>query len=289
MTMRSKFINVLFSLQLILNSSEISANAFENKSIRLSGKDKSITRIVSLTSLTSDIIYHLSPESLKGRPDSSLFLKIKKFNNIPIVSKGRTPPNLELIISLKPDLVIGAKGFHDKSLKTLNEIGIKTLSTQLKDWSDLDSLINELKLVTNSKKNNLNDKLINCVNETGAKGDEVVVLVSTKPLLAPNSQSWAGSLLSRFNIKNLTSTLESSSRLKGYVNLSPEWLIDKNPDKLILIDFNNDDLSKFYKLPFWKDLNAVKNNNISNFNYYGLINAGSLETINNACKQLKSI
>ena len=287
--MRPKFLNVIFSLPLILNGSQISANTFENHSTMLSEKNKSITRIVSLTSLSTDIIYHLSPESLKGRPDSSLFLKRKEFNNIPIVSKGRTPPNLELIISLKPDLVIGAKGFHDKSLKALNEIGIKTLSTQLKDWSDLESIINELKLVTNSKKTNLNDKLYNCINGTDSKGNEVVVLVSTKPLLAPNSQSWAGSLLSRFNIKNLTSKIESSGRLKGYVNLSPEWLIDKNPDKLILIEFNNDDLSKFYKLPFWKDLNAVKNNNISNFNYYGLINAGSLETINNACKQLKSI
>ena len=287
--MRPKFLNVIISLPLILNGSQISANTFGNDSTMLSEKDKSITRIVSLTSLSTDIIYHLSPESLKGRPESSLFLKRKKFNNIPIVSKGRTPPNLELIISLKPDLVIGAKGFHDKSLNALNKIGIKTLSTQLKDWSDLESIINELKLVTNSKKTNLNDKLYNCINGTDAKGNEVVVLVSTKPLLAPNSQSWAGSLLSRFNIKNLTSKIESSGRLKGYVNLSPEWLIDKNPDKLILIEFNNDDLSKFYKLPFWKDLNAVKNNNISNFNYYGLINAGSLETINNACKQLKSI
>ena len=287
--MRPKFLNVIISLPLILNGSQISANTFENHSTMLSEKDKSITRIVSLTSLSTDIIYHLSPESLKGRPDSSLFLKRKEFNNIPIVSKGRTPPNLELIISLKPDLVIGAKGFHDKSLNALNEIGIKTLSTQLKDWSDLESIINELKLVTNSKKTNLNDKLYNCINGTDAKVNEVVVLVSTKPLLAPNSQSWAGSLLSRFNINNLTSKIESSGRLKGYVNLSPEWLIDKNPDKLILIEFNNDDLSKFYKLPFWKDLNAVKNNNISNFNYYGLINAGSLETINNACKQLKSI
>ena len=287
--MRPKFLNVIISLPLILNGSQISANTFKNHSTMLSEKDKSITRIVSLTSLSTDIIYHLSPESLKGRPDSSLFLKRKKFNNIPIVSKGRTPPNLELIVSLKPDLVIGAKGFHDKSLNALNEIGIKTLSTQLKNWSDLESIINELKLVTNSKKTNLNDKLYNCINGTDAKGNEVVVLVSTKPLLAPNSQSWAGSLLSRFNIKNLTSKIESSGRLKGYVNLSPEWLIDKNPDKLILIEFNNDDLSKFYKLPFWKDLNAVKNNNISNFNYYGLINAGSLETINNACKQLKSI
>ena len=287
--MRLKFLNLIISLPLILNGSQISANTFENHSTMLSEKEKSITRIVSLTSLSTDIIYHLSPESLKGRPDSSLFLKRKEFNNIPIVSKGRTPPNLELIISLKPDLVIGAKGFHDKSLNALNEIGIKTLSTQLKDWSDLESIINELKLVTNSKKTNLNHKLYNCINGTDAKGNEVVVLVSTKPLLAPNSQSWAGSLLSRFNIKNLTSKIESSGRLKGYVNLSPEWLIDKNPDKLILIEFNNDYLSKFYKLPFWKDLNAVKNNNISNFNYYGLINAGSLETINNACKQLKSI
>ena len=287
--MKIKFINLLLSIPMLFNGGEILANNFKSNSFESLEKDYSIKRIVSLTSLTTDIIYHLSPESLVGRPDSSLFFKRKNFNKIPIVSKGRTPPNLELIISLKPDLVIGASGFHDKSLKTLNEIGIKTFSTQLKNWSDLESIINDLKVFTNSKKSNLEVKLSNCVENINEKNDEVVVLVSTKPLLAPNSKSWAGSLLNRFNIKNLTSEIESSGRLKGYINLSPEWLIDKNPDKLILIEFNNDDLSKFYKLPFWRDLDAVKNNNISKFNYYGLINAGSLETINNACKQLKSI
>ena len=80
--MRPKFLNVIISLPLILNGSQISANTFKNHSTMLSEKDKSITRIVSLTSLSTDIIYHLSPESLKGRPDSSLFLKRKKFNNI---------------------------------------------------------------------------------------------------------------------------------------------------------------------------------------------------------------
>ena len=282
--MKTKLVNLFFFIILLLNAGKILANTEKNNSLE---RDNSIHRIVSLTSLTTDIIYHLSPQSLKGRPDSSLFLNRLDMKNIPIVSKGRTPPNLELIISLKPDLVIGANGFHDKSLKTLNQIGIKTLSTQVKDWNDLASLIDKIKLITNTNQISLKDNLSSCFKNSDKNGDEVVVLVSTKPLLAPNSQSWAGSLLNRFNIKNLTSKIESKGRLKGYVNLSPEWLIDTNPDKLILIDFNNDDLSKFYKLPFWKDLKAVKNNNISNLNYYGLINAGSLETINKACRQLK--
>ena len=284
--MKSRLANFLFSIFLLLNSGKILASSENNKSLE---KDNYITRIVSLTSLTTDIIYHLSPERLKGIPGSSLFANRLDMKNIPIVSKGRTPPNLESIVSLNPDLVIGASGFHDKSLKTLNDIGIKTLSTEVKNWSDLQSLISQMKLITNSSQFSLNDKLSYCIKESRSNIDEAVVLVSTKPLLAPNSQSWAGSLLSRFNIENLTSNIESKGRLKGYVNLSPEWLIDKNPENIILIEFNNDDLSKFYKLPFWKDLKAVKNKSIFKLNYYGLINAGSLETINQACRQLKLI
>ena len=41
-------------------------------------------------------------------------------------------------------------------------------------------------------------------------------------------------------------------------------------------------LSKSYS----SNLKAVKNNNIFTFNYYGLINPGSIDSINTACKKL---
>ena len=245
--------------------------------------------IVSLTSLTSDIIYTLKPEALIGIPGSSILRKNENLNNIPTISEGRTPPNIEKIISLNPKLVIGSEGFHDKTLNKLNELGIDVLSTKVNSWSDLIRLVENISEITNVNSQKVFEKLNSCFIEASPKNKKVVVLVSTKPLLSPNDKSWAGSLLERFNLKNLTADLEGSGRMKGYLNLSPEWLIKEEPDNLILIRFGDEQYNQYSNLPFWNDLKAVQNNKINYFDYYGLINVGSLNSINKTCEKLESL
>ena len=256
------------------------------------GVKKKITKsagIVSLTSLTSDIIFTLNPEELIGIPGSSLLRKNENFKNITTVSEGRMPPNIEKIISLKPKLVIGSEGFHDKTLNRLNELGIDVLNTKVNSLSDLSILIEDLSEITNSDSKVVFNKIRECLVNSSLKNKKVVVLVSTKPLLSPNNKSWAGSLLEKFNLKNLTADLEASGSMKGYLNLSPEWLIKEQPDNLILIKFGDEQYNQYGKLPFWNNLKAVKNNKINYFDYYGLINAGSLNSINKTCKKLESL
>ena len=245
--------------------------------------------IVSLTSLTSDIIYNLKPDELIGIPGSSILRKNENFKNITTISEGRTPPNIEKIISLNPKVVIGSEGFHDKTLDKLEQLGTGVLSTKVNSWPSLISLIESLSELTNSDSQKVYEKLDSCFIEASPKNKKVVVLVSTKPLLSPNNESWAGSLLEKFNLKNLTADLNGSGRMKGYLNLSPEWLIKEEPDNLILIRFGDEQYNQYNSLPFWKDLKAVKNNNINYFEYYGLINVGSLNAINKTCQKLESL
>ena len=245
--------------------------------------------IVSLTSLTSDIIYTLNPNSLIGIPGSSILKKNNDFKNIPTISEGRMPPNIEKIISLNPKLVIGSEGFHDKTLERLDQLGIEVLKTKVNSWLDLISLINKISEITKSDNKLVLEKLRACFIDPSPKDKKVVVLVSTKPLLSPNNQSWAGSLLEKFNLKNLTADLKGSGRMKGYLNLSPEWLLKEEPDNLILIKFGNEQYNQYSSLPFWNDLKAVQNNKIDYFDYYGLINVGSLNSINNTCEKLESL
>ena len=244
--------------------------------------------IVSLTSITADIVYTLDPNLLIGIPGSSILRKNKYLENIPKISEGRTPPNLEKIISLNPKLVIGSEGFHDKTLSKLDELGIDVLKTKVNSWNDLTSLINKISEITNVNSQKVLEKLGACFKEATLKNKKVVVLVSTKPLLSPNNSSWAGSL-EKYNLKNLTANLEGQGRMKGYLNLSPEWLIKEQPDNLILIKFGNEQYNQYNNLPFWNDLIAVKNNNINYFDYYGLINLGSLNSINKTCEKLESL
>ena len=258
-------------------------------------KDRSINRVVTLTSLGTDIVSKIAIEKLVAIPGSSLFKNNDVFDNLPRISQGRTPPNIEKIISLKPDLVIGTKGFHDKILNKLKGLNIRTLSYELKDWDTLEetiSLISAKLDINDSKKYNeiINSNLKECtVSNEQNKKPSVVVLASTKPILSPNSNSWAGNLLQKFGLNSLTKDLDSKSEFRGYVNLSPEWLVKEDPDNLIIIQTRPGQYVDFEKSKPFSNLKAVKSDQVYRFNYYGLINAGSLESINSACLKLRKI
>ena len=250
---------------------------------------KNNLRVVALTSLTADLIHTISKDSLVGIPGSSILKKNKDFDSIPIVSSGRMPPDLEKILSLKPDLVIGAKGFHDRPLSKLNNLGISTLSTSISNLDDLDKLYKNLASKLKTKTKSLEEILGSCYSKNKNKNKNLVVLVSSKPILSPNKDSWAGNLISSFKFNNLASEITNKTEFKGYVNLSPEWLIKSQPENILVIKTPGSDMSQYESINIWNKLEAVKNNKIYTFDYYGLINAGGLKAINKACQKLSSI
>ena len=268
---------------------------FENLFIKsllseeLSKSNKSSLRVVALTSLTADLINKISKDSLVGIPGSSILKKNKEFDSIPIVSSGRMPPDLEKILSLKPDLVIGAKGFHDRPLSKLNSLGINTLSTSVSSLNDLDILYKQIssKLKTNTQ--SIENIIGSCYSKKKSKNKNLVVLVSSKPILSPNKDSWAGNLISSFKLNNLASDITNKTEFKGYVNLSPEWLLKSQPENILVIKTPGSDISQYESINIWNKLEAVKNNKIYIFDYYGLINAGGINAINKACQKLSSI
>ena len=261
---------------------------------QIKNNDIQIKRIVALTSLSADIVSSISNESLVGIPESSLFKNKDDFKNKVIVSSGRNPPNLEKIIKLKPELVIGSKGFHDKTLKSLNKLGIKTISARIANFNDLDQLSSDIQILLAKKvKLDLSSLMPNCYKQDNNrkinKNKKVLVLVSSKPILSPNSKSWAGNMINRFGYINLTSELDSKSQFKGYVNLSSEWVVSSKPSNLIIINTPGSSYSQYTQMSIWNNLPAVINNKVFSFDYYGLINAGSLNSINKACEKLSSI
>ena len=267
---------------------KVLANVFFKENDLLTTKIKKY-RVVALTSLTADLINTISKDSLVGIPGSSILKKNKEFNSIPIVSSGRMPPDLEKILSLKPDLVIGAKGFHDRPLSKLNSLGISTLSTSISSLDDLDKLNKKLASKLNARTKSLEDILGSCYPKNKNKNKNLIVLVSSKPILSPNKDSWAGNLISSFKFNNLASEITNKTEFKGYVNLSPEWLIKSQPENILVIKTPGSDMSQYESINIWNKLEAVKNNKIYTFDYYGLINAGGIKAINKACQKLSSI
>ena len=263
--------------------------SFQLESIANESFENSKKRIISLNSLGADIVSKLDNDSLVGIPGSSLLMKDDKFADKVIVSEGRMPPSLEKIIKLKPSLVIGSAGFHDKILDKLEEFKIETLKTNTKSINQLEILISDISNYLNKDPVILNKNINRCyINNSKYRGT-AVILASTKPLLAPNTNSWAGKLLDRFNFDNISKNLESKTEFKGYVNLSPEIILKTKPSKIIVISFPGMNQNALLSDPVFKKVISKNNSEIITFNYYGLINPGSLKTINDACRKLSNI
>ena len=246
-------------------------------------------RIISLNSLGADIVSKLEIDSLVGIPGSTLLKKDDKFSDKVIVSEGRMPPSLEKIIKLKPTLVIGSEGFHDKILDKLNELNIETLSTNTKSINQLEILINDLANYLNKDPSKLKMNIKNCYLNLSKSRGSAVILASTKPLLSPNSKSWAGKLLDRFNFDNISKDLDAKTEFRGYVNLSPEIILKTKPSKIIVISFPGANQNSLLSDPVLGKIISEDKSQLITFDYYGLINPGSLKTINNACEKLSNI
>lgn len=250
-----------------------------------------VKRVVTLSSLSTDIISQLDKTKLVGITGSTLFKNDPQFQNIPRVSEGQSPPNLEKIVALKPDLVIGAEGFSNQPIQRLQELGISTFLTQVKTWESLEELTKKLAELIDVSPQPLLNRYKNFFPEKPTQSPSTLVLVSRQPILAPNKNSWAGDLLSKFKVKNLAAELQGNSSIGGYVTLSAEKVLEANPEVIIVINPPQGDskttvLEAFKKEAFWQQLKATKNNRVYNFSYYGLVNPGSIDAIEKACQQL---
>ena len=255
----------------------------------LTAKIGKAERVVALTSLSADIIHRLSPNKLVGITGSKLLTQNPAFSKLPRVAEGRTPPNLEKIVALKPDLVIGAAGMHDQVLAQLKSSGIPVLATKIDRWSTLASLTKTLATSVQADPAPLLKSYRGYFTPKPKKTAATLILASDRPLLAPNSQSWAGDLLTQFGIKNVVADLQGKSQFSGYLTLSPEKVVTIDPDVIILINAPGTDIEKVKANPLLKQLKATKNNRVYVFDYYGLVNPGSVGSIERATKQLREI
>ncbi|MBW4591745.1 MAG: ABC transporter substrate-binding protein [Brasilonema angustatum HA4187-MV1] len=248
---------------------------------------QSAKRIVTLSSLSSDIVEQLDSTKLIGMSGSNLFKNDSRFKDIPRVSQEQTPPNLEKIVALKPDLVIGAEGFSNPTTDKLKELGITTLLTKVDSWEKLQDLTKTLAKIVNADPTPLLNRYQTFLPEKSIQNPSTLVLVSRQPILSPSRKSWAGNLLEKFQAKNVSADLQGKFSVPGYVTLSAEKVLEANPEVLIVVSPLPGLLKSFKSESFWNQLQATKNNRVYEFDYYGLVNPGSIDAIEKACGKLK--
>ena len=265
-------------------------NSVDSQQVNSENSIENANKVVALTSLSADIIYRLDSEKLIAIPGTRLLRGDKRFQDLPTVSEGRTPPNVEKIISLKPDLVIGANGFHDRTLSKLKELDIATQSIETDSWDSLISTTKSLAKSINANPESLLKEYSSFLENTPNSTTSTLVLVSSQPILSPNKYSWTGDLLNKLGVENITKELQGESANRGYVTLSEEKILQQNPEAILVVDPSRRGvLEQFQSKSFWKDLKATKSEKVYDFDYYGLVNPGSIDKIEETCKKIKEI
>lgn len=251
---------------------------------------ESAQRVVALTSLTADITQRLAPDKLVGIAGTALHSKDDRFKDIERVSLGQTPPNLEKIIALKPDLVIGAEGLFPEVTNKVRELGIATLDGKVNSWDRLLSITKTLGDRLDADPEPLLAEYQTFIENIPSRSPSILVMINNKPILSPNKNSWAGDLLEKFNAENITASIQGESSIfSGYITLSPETILQKNPELILVVNGEPDILKQFKSDPFWQELDATKNDRVYSFDYFGLINPGSIDKIKAACTKLKQV
>lgn len=248
------------------------------------------TKVAALTTLTADIIQRLDPSKLVGIPNNQLLDRDPRFEGITQLGLGNAP-NLEQIIALQPDWVTGASGFHTALAERLQEFGIPSYLTNVNSWNALKDTIQTIAEMLEADPDPLIQEYAQLLPSEGSpSGLKTLLLAGTQPILSPNRESWAGDLLERFGADNVTAQLQSQGQFRGYVTLSAENILEVDPDVILVVNPESEDpVADFQSRSFWNQLQAVKNERVYPFDYYGMVNPGTLNKIAAVCEKLSDV
>ncbi|QQE67605.1 hypothetical protein GFS31_43180 (plasmid) [Leptolyngbya sp. BL0902] len=277
------------SLVLPLLLFPLTACSGQNTPLAETPANESEIRIVALTSLTADLVQTLEGEALVGIPGNELLRGDDRFADLPIVSEGRTEPDLEQIVALEPTLVIGATGFHDRTLQRLEELGTQTLTTEVNSWANLRDLTTTLATTLEADPQPLLDRYDACLAQAPTDSPATLVLVSRQPLLSPNKTSWAGDFLAQFKVQNVAADMQGESPFDGYITLPEEKVLAANPEVLLVVDAGENLLEQLKGESFLGQLQATQQGQVHSFDYFGLVNPGSIASIERTCEQLSTL
>jgi iron complex transport system substrate-binding protein len=218
---------------------------------------KDVNKIISLGPNLTEIIAALKPEALVGRTDYCTYPQwILGVDSIGKLSA----PNLEKIIEIDPDLVVGSTHVKKETIEVLEKAGITTVSLydsssiegSFKVVLDMGTLLNEETKAQEIVKNMKAE--INEVTETVAKLNKpkVYYIVS----FGQYGEYTAGGNTFIGQMINLAGGDNIAKNIDGWA-FSLEKIIEEDPDIIIISQYNNQ-VEKFLTTKPYNELRAVK-------------------------------
>jgi iron complex transport system substrate-binding protein len=177
---------------------------------------------------------------------------------------GGLDPNIEAILSLKPDLVL--VGSSSRASERLRSLGLTVFSLEAKTYADVQRVLEKLSTIlglSNDEAKNIwmqMNKDISSIAASLPEGSSKVRVyfeVNRAPFAA-GPGSFIGETLERLGVENII-----PAALGPFPKINPEFVVRANPDVIMVGDRN---YLGMVDRPGWSDLKAIKEGRICVFN-----------------------
>lgn len=225
-------------------------------------------RIISLAPSLTEILFALGLEKR--------IVGVTSFCNYPANAKKKgkvgsySNPNLEKIISLRPDLVLATQGNPLSLIKRLEKLKITTFAVDPQDVGEVIKTIKKIARITSAVRkgrkltNKMEKKLKRIVSRTKGRSEndkpKVFLMLWDNPLISAGDKTLLHNLVILAGGRNVAAGSPSN-----YPIYNVERLLKQDPDVLILIGMGKDwqyKLKQIKKNKILRELKAVKKNKI---------------------------
>jgi iron complex transport system substrate-binding protein len=174
---------------------------------------------------------------------------------------GLEDANIEMVVGLKPDLVLLA--YSSRAMARLESLGIKAIALEPKTIADLRRVWEQMGLVLGARDaQQLWQRVDAGVNAaarnlpTSLRGTTVYFEVNSGPYAASEA-SFIGELLARVGAANIV-----PGQLGPFPKLNPEFVVRADPQVIMISDRNSQALKE---RPGWDRIRAVRNGRVCMF------------------------
>lgn len=223
-------------------------------------------RIVAMSPTIVELMFEVGATPV-GRPSSADYPEAAKA--IPAFGTSYEP-NTELIVAMKPDLIIADAIIHQSQMETLTKLGVPVFAVRAGSFDEVVKGLRVVGALTGNKEAGekaakaLEEKLAGILAKKPATSPTVLVIVGAGPtqIFAAKNDSYVGDVVRKLGGVNPITTEPENFRFPGFADYSLERILEKNPDIIIAISPGPASAPKtsdsLARSPVWSTLKAVK-------------------------------
>jgi len=228
-------------------------------------------RVVAMSPTVVELMYAVGATPV-GRPSSANYPETAKS----VENFGTSyQPSLEVIASMRPDLIIADAIIHQPMIDQLASLGVPVWAVKVDSFDSVVSGLEKVGALTGKQEKGqteakaLEDKMTAVKAKLPSQQPSVLVVVAAGPgqFIASKDSSYLGSLLKDLGAKNVAGSEADNFRFPGFADYSLEKIVQANPDVIIGISVGGPPgTPKTTELlgmtPVWSGLKAVKNGSV---------------------------